>query len=269
MQKIDFKAILEPRNRGILLDLVVFLFSLLLMHILTVLSLDLAGQAAQDNFAKLAVGLFFAGVFFLQPIGPVLKRWSFHQHSSFETNSTTGCLLIGFMWFYVVLMILLSGTAIIILSEAIFERGSPAVDFSALFIVGGAVISIVNAVLIYRYFVKPKRRPRWKFLTTPRAALLGDVLMFLNVICLQILWNGVSASASFWDVLISTPLGGQAGTVTEILGRFIAIGALALLVYFPARIFYLAEDRNRKITWLTMLLANLPLIFRAVSASRH
>lgn len=269
MQKIDFKAILEPRNRGILLDLVVFLFSLVLMHVLTVLSLDLAGQAEQDNFAKLTVGLFFAGVFFLQPLGPVLKRWSFHQHSNFETNSTAGCLLIGVMWFYVVLMILLSGTATIILFEVIFERGSPAADFGALFVVGGAVISIVNAVLIYRYFVKPKKRPRWKFLTTPRAALLGDVLMFLNVICLQILWNGVSASASFWDVLISTPLGGKTGTVMEILGRFIAIGALALLVYFPARIFYLAEDSNRKITWLTMLLANLPLIVRAVSASRN
>ena len=58
---------------------------------------------------------------------------------------------------------------------------------------------IVNAVVIYRYFLKPKKRPRWKFLTTPRSALLGDVLMFLNVICLQILWSGVSASASFWE----------------------------------------------------------------------
>lgn len=269
MQKIDFKAILEPRNRGILLDLVVFLISLVLMQVLTVLSLDLVRQAEQDSFAKLVVGLFFAGVFFLQPLGPVLKRWTFHQHSSFETNSTAGCLLLGFMWFYLVLMILLSGTATIILLEAIFERGSPAAQFGALFVVGGAVMSIVNAVLIYRYFLKPKKPPRWKFLTTPRSALLGDVLMFLNVICLQILWNGVSASSSFWDVLVSTPLGGEAGTVTEILGRFIAIGALALLVYFPARIFYLAEDRNRKITWLTMFLANLPLIIRAVSASRH
>jgi hypothetical protein len=269
MQKIDFKAILEPRNRGILLDLVVFLISLILMHVLTVLSLNLVRQAEEDNFAKLVVGLFFAGVFFLQPLGPVLKRWSFHQRFKFETNSSAGCLLIGLMWFYVILMILLSGTATIILSEVIFERGSPASEFGALFIVGGAVLSFVNAVLIYRYFLKPKKRPRWKFLTTPHSALLGDVLMFLNVICLQILWSGVSASASFWDTLVSTPLGGKTGTVTEILGRFIAIGALALLVYFPARIFYLAEDRNRKITWLTMLLANLPLILRAFSASRQ
>lgn len=268
MQKIDFKAILEPRNRGILLDVVVFLISVLLMHVLTVISRDLARQAEEDVNAKFLVGLFFAGVFFLQPLGPILKRWSFHQRFDFENNSPAGCLLIGLMWFYVVLMVLLSGTATIILTEVMFERGSPESEFGALFVVGGAILSFVNAALIYRYFLKPKKPPRWKFLTTPQSAFLGDVLMFLNVICLQILWNGVIASASFWGVLISTPLGGKSGTLVELLGRFIAIGALALLVYFPARIFYLVEDRNRKITWLTMLLANLPLIVRAVSASR-
>ncbi|HYJ88679.1 MAG TPA: hypothetical protein VEW46_21615 [Pyrinomonadaceae bacterium] len=269
MQKIDLKAILEPRNRGILLDLVVFIISLVLMHVLTVQSLNIVRQAEENNSAKLVVGLFFAGVFLLQPLGPILKRWSFHERFKFETNSTAGCLLIGFMWFYLVLMILLSGTATIILSEVIFERGSPASEFGALFVVGGAVMSFVNAFLIYRYFTKPKKPPKWNFLTTPKSALLGDVLMFLNVICLQILWGGVSSSALFWSVLDSTPLGGQTGTISEILGRLIAISVLALLVYFPARIFYLAEDRNRKVTWLTMLLANLPLILRAFSASRH
>ncbi len=269
MQKIDLKAILEPRNRGILLDLFVFIISLVLMHALTVQSLNIVRQAEENNSAKLVVGLFFAGVFFLQPLGPMLKRWSFHERFKFETNSTAGCLLLGVMWFYLILMILLSGTATIILSEVIFERGSPAAEFGALFVVGGAVLSIVNAVVIYRYFLRPKKPPRWKFLTTPRAALLGDVLMFLNVICLQILWGAVSASALFWSVLDSTPLGGQTGTISEILGRLIAISVLALLVYFPARIFYLAEDRNRKVTWLTMFLANLPLILRALSASRH
>ena len=92
--------------------------------------------------------------------------------------------------------------------------------------------------------------------------------MFLNVICLQILWNCLTAATSFWQHMISTPLGNP-GSFTDILGRFIVIGTLALLVYFPARIFYLAEDKNRKITWLTMLLANSPLILRAIVASRR
>jgi len=268
MQTIDFKKIFAQQNRGILLDIVVFLISLLLMQVLTIFSQKLVYQAEQDVFAKLAIGLFFAGLFFLQPLGPVLKRWSFHQRFKFETNSTAGCLLSGFMWVYLVMMILISGVATIILTEVVFERGSPASQFAPLFILAGVVLSVVNIVFIYRYFRRPKKKPRWKFLTTSTAALLGDVLMFLNVICLQILWNCLTAATSFWEHLTSTPLG-RPGSLTDILGRLIVIGSLALLVYFPPRIFYLAEDRNRKITWLTMLLANLPLIVRAILASRR
>ena len=100
MQTIDFKKIFAQQNRGILLDIVVFLINLLLMQILTILSRKLVYQAEQDVFAKLAIGLFFAGLFFLQPLGPVLKRWSFHQRFKFESNSTAGCLLFWFMWVY-------------------------------------------------------------------------------------------------------------------------------------------------------------------------
>jgi hypothetical protein len=266
MHKVDFRKILEPRNRGILLDLVVFLINLILMHIVTRLSLNLAHQAEESVLPRVAIGLFFAGLFFLQPLGPILKRWSFHQRFKFDTGSSAGCLLFWFMFVYIVMMLLLSGTATIMLSEVVFERGSPESEIAPLFVLGGFVLSIVNAVFIYRYFLRPKKKPRWKFLATPQAALLGDALMFLNVICLQILWNSLTAAASFWEHLTSTPLG-KPGSVTDILGRFIVIGSLALLVYFPARIFYLAEDKNRKITWLTMVLANLPLILRAVFAS--
>ncbi len=268
MQRIDFRTIFEPRNRGILLDIVVFFISLILMRIAVTLSMNLVRQAEEDLMARTAIGLFFAGVFFLQPLGPILKRWSFHQRFRFDTDSSAGCLLFWFMWFYILMMLLLSGTASMILTEVFFERGSPESQIGPLLILGGFVLSIVNAVFIYRFFFRPKREPRWKFLTTPQAALLGDVLMFLNVICLQILWNSLTASTSFWELLTSTPLG-KSGSFTDILGRFIVISFLALLVYFPGRIFYLVEDKNRKITWLTMLLANLPLIIRAVFASPH
>jgi len=268
MKKIDFKAILTARNRGILLDVVVFFVNVLFMHALTLVSLNLVRDAEFDNQAKFLVGLFFAGVFLLQPLGPTLKRWSFHQRFKRKDDSLIGCLVFPLAWFHIVMMILLVGTATILLSEVFFEPGSPGSEFGGFVIVAGAGISFVNAFLIYRYFYKPKKEPRWKFLMTPQAAVLGDVLMFLNVICLQIIFNGVSASRTFWSVLISTPLGGESGTVTEIVGRFIVIGALAMLAYFPPRIFYLVEDKNRKITWLTMFIANLPLIIRAVFASK-
>lgn len=267
--KLDFRKVFEQKNRGILLDIVVFFTNLILMNILTMLSMKFVRRAEEnDVFATTIVGLFFAGVFFLQPLGPILKRWSFHQRFDFDMNSVAGCLLSGFMFFYLIMMILISGTATIILSEVVFERGSPESDIGPLFVLGGFFLSIVNTVVIYRYFLRPKKAPRWKLLATPQSALLGDVLMFLNVICLQILWNNLTAAESFWESLVRTPLG-RPGSFTDILGRFIVIGSLALLVYFPGRIFYLVEDKRRKITWLTMLLANMPLILRAVFASRH
>lgn len=263
--RVDFRKLLAPRNRGILLDLIVFVVNLLLMRVLTRLSMDLADEAEEDNLAKAAVGLYFAGLFFLQPLGPIFKRWSFHKHHNMDDKSFASCLLAGFMFFYIVMMLVVSGTATIILTEVLFEPGSTGSEIGSLLILLGAVWSIVNAVVIYRYFLRPKRPPRLKFLTTNTSALLGDVFMFVNVIALQILWNCLTAAHLFWSNMTSTPLG-RPGSLTDILGRFIVIGTLALLVYFPGRIFYLVEDGRRKIIWLTMLLANLPLLLRAVFA---
>ncbi len=271
MQKLDARAIFAVRNRGILLDVTVFLVSLVLMQIIARLSLNLVRQAEEDVWAKLEIGMFFAGLFFLQPLGPILKRWSFHQRQkSFDLNEreTAGCLLFWYMFFYIVMMILISGAAIILITEALAAKEWLMLDIGPAAIIGGFLFSLVSAVFIFRYFLKPKKKPHWKFLTSPRAELLGDTCMFLNVICLQILWNCLTASESFRACLISTPLG-KPGSVTDILGRFIIVGVLALLVYLPARIFYLVETKYLKFTWLTMLLANMPLIVRVAFASRH
>src|ERR1700730_760657 len=271
MPKINFSAVFTRRNRGILLDVVVFLISLILMRTVTKLSLNFVAQAETDWFAKLAIGFFFAGVLFLQPLGPLLKRWSFHQRDkSFDLYKTemAGCALPWFMFVYLIMMMLIAGTAATLITEAIFERGSTRASIGVSGFLAGFGLSIVNAIVIYRYFSTPKKKPRWRFLITPQAELIGDVCMFLNVILLQILWNCLTASAFFWELLTSTPLG-KAGSFTDILGRFICIAVLALLVYIPPRIFYLVQERQRRITWLTMVLANLPLIIRAVFASHH
>ena len=84
------------------------------MRILTVLAMNLVRQAHEDVTAKIVVGMFFAGVFFLQPAGPILKRWSFHQrYKSFNLNKTeyAGCLFSGFMFLYLVMMMLICATA--------------------------------------------------------------------------------------------------------------------------------------------------------------
>lgn len=222
-------------------------------------------HAAQEDVpAKLAVGFFFAGLLFLQPVGPALKRWAFHQRSSFSAESGAGCFLFWFMFVYLVLMMVLSTTASILITEVVFKDSAHA-DVGVLGVLGGFVWGIFSVVVVYRYFVTPKEPPRWAFLTTPAAERLGDICMYANVIGLQILWGSITASAAFREIVTQTPLG-RPGSFSDILGRLIAIGALAALVYLPGRIFYLVEDKHRKLTWATMLLANLPLILRTAFA---
>lgn len=66
-----------------------------------------------------------------------------------------------------------------------------------------------------------------------------------------------------WNLMTSANLS-RVDSFSGLAGRLFLITFLALLVYFPPRIFYLAEDINRPRTWLTMLLANLPVIVRMV-----
>jgi hypothetical protein len=264
--KASLSRIFAPHNRGILLDVVVFLLSVLLLRVVTILTLNLVHRAAEDVWAKLAIGFFFAGLLFLQPLGPTLRRWSFHQRTHDNTNSSMGCLLFWFMFVYLAMMLMISGAAAILISEVIFEKDSVGSNIGVLALLGGFVWSIVSIVLIYRYFLRPKKKPRWAFLAKPQAEQLGDVCMFLNVICLQILWGSLTASESFREIVISTPLG-RRGSFSDFLGRLIVVSTVAALVYFPGRIFYLVEDRHLKLTSLMMLVANLPLILGVVFAA--
>jgi len=79
--------ILAPHNRGVVLDLVVFLVGILLIRALVIPANALVYAAREDVGARLAIGVFFAALIFIQPVGPVLKRWSFHQRKTFSTDS--------------------------------------------------------------------------------------------------------------------------------------------------------------------------------------
>jgi hypothetical protein len=261
----DFgRKLLAPNNRGIVLDLAIFLAGLFLVRALVILANGVVRAASQDFRAQVAVGLFFAALLIIQPLGPVLKRWSFHQRNTFDTDSGAGCFLFWFMVPYLVMLFVLCGTAAVVLEPLFF--GSPAAaSIGIVLAVAGFAWSIVGAVSVYRYFVTPKAPPRWAFLTTPAAAHLGDAFIVLNALGLQILWSTVTASGTFREVVTQTPLG-RPGSFSDILGRLIVIAVCAVLLYLPARIFYLAEDKHRALTAATILLANLPLIVRIAFA---
>ncbi|MCV5520405.1 hypothetical protein OFN12_32640, partial [Escherichia coli] len=80
-------------------------------------------------------------------------------------------------------------------------------------------------------FIPPKKPPQSAFLLSPVSERLGHSFIFLNAFLYQIIWNTLTFSG------IGPPSG-----VAEAIGRLFFIGFLALLIYFPPRMFYLVDS---------------------------
>jgi hypothetical protein len=247
-------------NRGLLLDVFVFLANIFLMRFLTGLYIGVFNEVSAENpLAKLALGLTFLLMWILPAAAAVLKRWHSHQRlkaqgMTIESEETklAGCLFNPLFYFCLNLVI----TATVVASLGDFIFGKRLLDTGAVFvpmIFAGLILTIVQTYLIYRYFIPPKKPPQWQFLLTPQSEALGDVCLFLNMILFQV----------FWNMLTFAPLGHPSG-VAEFFGRLFLLCFIALLIYFPPRMLYLAEDINRRRTWLMMLLANSPVIIRVL-----
>jgi tRNA_anti-like len=261
---IKVNRLFERWNRGLLFDVCLFLFQLITLRLLTRLTVNFVHHAQEDVLAKTAIALFLLGLFLLQPLGPILKRWSFHTHfKSFENEEgvLTSLLLSAYRFFYIAAMWIM-----IYLAYSYFISAFPDVESDTLerTVVAGAIVSsVLSLIVIFRYFQKPKRQPRWRFLMTPQAEALGDLCMLLNVICFQLLFS-VYVSFPHFSNLLHKITRQATGAFDSFSGRIYLACIAVLLGYFPARIFYLVMDR-RKITWLMMLVANLPFIYAVAS----
>jgi hypothetical protein len=197
----------------------------------------------------------------LPAAGAVMKRWHFHRRLKatgksvdYEANlaGLAGCVFNPLFYFCLNLVLvsaILAGLGQFLFGRKLLDNG--AVFIPLVFV--GLICTIVQTYLIYRYFSAPKKPPRSKFLRHPESETLGDICIFLNMILFQIAWN----------LLTFADLGRPSGAL-EFFGRLFFLCFIALLIYFPPRMFYLAEDINRRRTWLTMLLANSPVIVRVL-----
>jgi hypothetical protein len=255
--KSVLSSLFSKSNRGLLLDIVVFILNIFLMRLMTRQFIDLFAQVDANPLAKAQLGLTFCAMWFLPAAGSVLKRWRFHQRRNAPTlgsveSSIGGCLFNPL--FYFCLNLVISAFVFAALGDFVF--GKRAFESGPVFvpvIFAILILTIVQTYLIYRYFIPPKKSPRWDFLKTPQSELLGDICLFLNMILFQV----------FWNMLTFAGLGHPSGVI-EFLGRLFFLCFIALLIYFPPRMFYLAEDINKRRTWLTMLLANSPVIIRVL-----
>ena len=254
----QLKTLFEKRNRGLLLDIVIFILNIFLIRLLTRQTLDLFVAVDEENpAAQLSLGVLLGAMWLLPVSGAVLKRWRFHQRRdaqklAWDEIGWAGCLFNPI--FYFCLNLVISSAVLAALGNFLFGRRG--FDNGAIFVpmvFAILILTIIQTYLIYKYFSKPVKPPRWKFLMTEESETLGDICLFLNMILFQIFWNMLT----FGDL-------GHPGDLTEFCGRLFILCFLALLIYFPPRMFYLAEDIHKRRTWLTMFLANSPVIIRVL-----
>ena len=250
------QTILAEENRGLLLDIVVFFLNLFLMQRLTGYAIEVFKFANDgDPLAQYSLLLTCIAMWGLPAAGAVLKRWHFHERlkaegKSIDLESHIGCLFNPIFYFclnIVLVSAIVTGVGRFLFGERLLQNGALFLPL----IFGGLFLTIVQTWLIYRYFSPPQKLPKSEFLRHPQSEILGDVCFFLNMILFQIVWNLLSFAG----------LGRPSGAA-EFFGRLFLLCFLALLIYFPPRMFYLAEDISRRLTWLTMLLANSPMIVR-------
>lgn len=256
-------SLLAKANRGLLLDIVVFILNLFLMRWLTTLVVQLFQLANDENTpAQFILLLAAVGMWILPAAGAVLKRWPLHQRLEgpaelpFDSSPVSGCVFNPIFYFclnLVLVSVILAGLGNLFFGRVLLENGALFVPLILL----GLIFTILQTYLIYRYFSPPKKPPRWEWLKTPGSELAGDICIFLNMVLFQVVWN----------MLTLSPLG-RPGSVLEFFGRLFFLCFIALLIYFPPRMFYLAEDIHRGRTWITMLLANSPVIIRILIGTR-
>ena len=248
--------ILAKQNRGLLLDIFVFVVNIFLMRRLTSAFIDLFARASAENLlAQLALLLVCVGMYVLPVAGSLLLRWHFHQRLKEKgkdvlENPLAGCLFnpICYLCLNLVIMsTLVAGFSQMLVGDRMMDHGEIFVPV----ILAGMILTIVQTYLVYRYFSAPQKPPRFEFLRRPASEILGDVCIFTNMILFQVAWN----------LLTFGSIGRPSGPA-EFCGRLFFLCFIAMLVYFPPRMFYLAEDIDRGRTWLTMLLANSPVIVR-------
>lgn len=248
-------ALLLSANRGMLLDLFVFVLQLAAMSALSHGFVLLIQKSSAGNQAA-TLALFAMGVamFVLAPVGATLKRWHLHQRlatrsGGLDADPMGSCLFNPIFYFCLTAVIFAAINAFVL--QTVYGKQEPPGGVFVGSIFGGIALMIAHTALVYRYFAPPKKAPRSAFLRSPASGLIGDACLFLNMVLFQLLWG-----------LLGTVEAPRPAGIFDVVFRVLILLFLALLIYFPPRMFYLAEDIGRKRTWVTILLANSPVLAR-------
>ncbi len=256
-ERWDPRQLLREENTGRLLDITVLVANLAFMAALARGLVAVVRRAdGGDAGAMALLATFAVALFVLQPAGAVLKRWHFHRrHARPEgvdaLDGAGGCLFNPIFHFCLQTVVFCTIAAFLFQDLDLAEDDSAPVFLTVIF--AGIVLIVANTVLVYRYFSPPAQPPRYAWMRRPGSERIGDTLLFAHMLCFQVIWN------VFGQMEIPVVSG-----VGEFLGRLGLMAMLALLLYFPPRMLYLAEDMQRPWTWAWILLANAPVLWRVV-----
>jgi hypothetical protein len=250
MQKV--RQVLDRLGPGRLLDIFIFVLNLAFMPRLADWFQNVIERtSAGDEVASRQLFAIGASLLFLAPAGATLKRWhAWQRRRPGLSDPMASCLFNPI--FYLCLMFVVFAAVQAYVFQEVYGKSEPSGDVFMGSICGGIMVCIVHTWLVYRYFAKPEKPPRAAFLRSDVSGRIGDVLIWANATIFQLFWN-VLVQAGFPRV----------GSVGEALARVPLLAFIALLLYFPPRIFYLSQER-RASDWLWMLLANAPTILRFV-----
>lgn len=252
------------RNRGMLLDVFIFLLNIFLMRSLSRRFISVLQDASgDDELSQFVMLLFCLGIFVLPPLGAIIKRWHFHKRLFLKGKTAArpedfmgGCLF-NPIFYFCLNAVIVSGIMAFIF-QFLYGNQEPDGTVFVSSVLFGLVLVVFQTIIVYRYFSPPKNEPKGTFLRDSRSEVVGDACIFLNMILFQVIWN----------VLTLAPFDRVSG-VGDFLGRIFFLSFIALLIYFPPRIFYLAEDIKRPRAWLTILLANSPVMFRILIGTNN
>ena len=248
----------ELITRGLVLDLFVFVVNAFLMGLLVERFVDVIQDAKNgDSISRSTLTAFFTSLVFLAPVGAFLSRWHFHNRrvpSSSDTSILGGCLFNPLIYFGVNVVIFSVSAGLIL--RVVFGIGELSVGGRTVLILVGLLVVALHTFFVFRYF-SPPSPPKTAFMCSPISGVIGDICIFTNMLFYQLLWNTLAMG-------FRRPANGF-----DLFTNLLVVTFGALLIYFPPRIFYLAEDIRFPRTWLFIVLANVPIIYRAVFGSGH
>ncbi|MEP7077031.1 MAG: hypothetical protein ABI878_14595 [Acidobacteriota bacterium] len=248
------KQIFARINRGIILDVVVLIANTLLMTVLSGrLSNLFEARRAKEPFAEITTFFYIASICILPGIAAVLK---FIAGNRFKPSDYEDAAREAFP---TLLKIILGGQFILnaMFVFALYEtRGDLLEQLDKNSLVSGLSLAIITLAIV-SLFIYPiftfchffvdttSRKPtQLRFVSE----VLADLCIFTNVILYQ----------AFWGLLMND----LPHDIHNIVGRVFQFLFSAALIYIPPRIYYLADDGGRWITWVMILLANLPVLIR-------